>query len=237
MTDWLSLPTSDGPMRAFVATPHSGLHRAVVVLQEAFGVNANIRDVCVRFAERGWLAIAPDLFHRTGVGELPYDRHARAVGLVGEIGPDAILMDVRAVLDHLRKLGFALDRCAIVGFCFGGRAAVTAATDVAGLGAAVAFYGPGVAAGPHAVIDRAARITAPLLLHVGEDDPTIPKEHVQATKQALEAAGVRFQQYVYPQAGHAFACDARPNMFRAEPAGLAWQRTLAFLDEHVPPQH
>lgn len=82
------------------------------------------------------------------------------------------------MLQKLADEGFTLEGIAIIGFCFGGRAAFTAATAVPSLGAAVVFYGSGIAAGPHAVLDRAGSITAPLLLHVGSQDPTIPADGV-----------------------------------------------------------
>jgi carboxymethylenebutenolidase len=234
MIDWLTVDAADGPMNVYVARPAVPADRAAIVLQEAFGVNAHIQEVTRRFADRGYLALAPDLFHRTGVAELPYERHAEAVGLIGGIGVDQITTDVRACLDYLAVEGIAVERTAIAGFCFGGRAAFTAAIAVPGLGAAAVFYGPGIAAGPHAVLERAADITAPLLLHVGADDPTIPAEQVTAIDTALSEAGARFTQHVYPGAGHAFACDARPYLFRPQQARHAWERTWDFLDVHLP---
>jgi carboxymethylenebutenolidase len=233
MNDWLTLDTADGPMNVYVARPAVPADRAAIVLQEAFGVNAHIQQITRLFADRGFLALAPDLFHRTGVAELPYERHAEAIGLIGGIDANQITTDVQACLDHVAGEGIAVERTAIAGFCFGGRAAFTAATAVPGLGAAVVFYGPGIAAGPHAVLPRAADITAPLLLHVGADDPTIPTEQVTAIDTALTEAGVRFTQHVYPGAGHAFACDARPHLFQARQATRAWERTWDFLDGHV----
>ncbi|MCP2338964.1 dienelactone hydrolase family protein [Actinomadura rupiterrae] len=234
MSDWLTLATADGPMRVFAARPARPSGRAVVVLQEAFGVNAHIQDIARRFAEAGYLALAPDLFHRTGVDDLPYERHADALEIIKEIGPERINTDVQAVLAHLREdEGVGLAATAIVGFCFGGRAAFTAATATPGLGAAVVFYGPGIAAGPHAVLDRAGALTAPVLLHVGADDPTIPAEQVAAIDSALAGVGIGFEQHVYAEAGHAFACDARPHMYREPAAALAWERTHAFLEKHL----
>ena len=239
-TQWHTLETADGPMRLYAAYPQPQPQpqqlatRAVVVLQEAFGVNEHIQNVTRRFAARGFLAVAPDLFHRNGIAELRYDQHAEAMPLIGAIGPDAIITDISTVLRKLADEGFAPERIAIIGFCFGGRAAFTAATATPGLGAAVVFYGPGIAAGPHAVLDRAASITAPLLLHVGSQDPTIPPEQIEAIASALRASGTSFAQHVYDGAGHAFACDARPHMFREPAATQAWDRTHDFLDEHIP---
>ncbi|MFC6880801.1 MULTISPECIES: dienelactone hydrolase family protein [Actinomadura] len=238
---WITLDTADGPMRVYTAEPvpagGSGARAgsAVVVLQEAFGVNDHVQDITRRFAARGRLALAPDLFHRNGAGVLGYDRHAEAMPLIGAIGPDAIATDVRAVLDHLAASeGIAPGAAALVGFCFGGRAAFTAATAIPGLAAAVVFYGPGIAAGPHAVLDRAEAIDAPLMLHVGAEDPVIPPDDVAAIQAALREAGADFEQHLYPGAGHAFACDARPHLYREEAAATAWGRTHAFLDRRLP---
>jgi carboxymethylenebutenolidase len=234
-TEWITLTTAEGPMRVFAASPRGAAPgRAVVVLQEAFGVNDHIQQVTRRLAGRGFLALAPDLFHRTGTAELPYSDHARGMELIGAIGPNEITADVTAVLGHLAARGIPAGRTALAGFCFGGRAAFTAATAVKGLAGVVVFYGPGIAAGPHAVLDRAAAVDAPLLMHTGEDDPTIPAEHVRAIDAALDAAGVPYRHCVHPGAGHAFACDARPDKYRPEPARRAWEMTYAFLDEHLP---
>lgn len=233
---WVTtVATGDGSMSLYVARPDAPTGRAVVVLQEAFGVNDYVRGIADRFASRGFFAVAPDLFHRTRTGTLAYEQHADAMPLIGALGPDEIGTDVAAVLDHLADDGIARSRIAVVGFCFGGRAAFTAATQMTGLAAVVVFYGPGVAAGPHAVLDRAGRIDAPMLLHVGDRDPTIPPEHVESIDAALRATGVAFVQHVYPGAGHAFACDARPSLYRDEAARSAWGRTDAFLDEQLPP--
>lgn len=232
---WITVPTAAGPMQTYVARPTAPATRAVIVLQEAFGVNAHIQDIAQRFAAQGFLALAPDLFHRTGTRELAYTQHSDAVALISQIGVHPILEDMQAVLAHL-KVAEHLDpaRTAVVGFCFGGRAAFTAATRLPELGAAVVFYGPGIAAGSHATLADAGAIRAPLLLHVGADDPTIPAAQVQAIDAALQAAGVRFAQHVYPGAGHAFLCDARPAMYREGAAAQAWQRTLDFLNAELP---
>jgi carboxymethylenebutenolidase len=235
MTQWLTLETADGPMRVYEARPPSPTGRAAVILQEAFGVNEHIQEIARRVAERGFLALAPDLFHRSGVGELTYDQRAEAMAQIGQVDAKAIAIDVRAVLDHLRdKENIGAKCAAVIGFCFGGRAAFTAAAYIPGLGAVAVFYGAGIAAGPHALLDRAREVTAPLLMHVGADDPVIPAEQVAAIDAALSGAGVDFKQHVYAAAGHAFACDARPQMFRPQAASDAWERTFAFLDKHLP---
>ncbi|HSV84202.1 MAG TPA: dienelactone hydrolase family protein [Ramlibacter sp.] len=234
--EWVSVPRPTGHMDMHVVQPDQPARAAVVVLQEAFGVNAHIQDICGRMAGAGYLAVAPDLFHRTGPRELRYDQRDQAMSLIAALGPDEVVDDVRAALQWLQQAhGFAPGAAALIGFCFGGRAAFTAATAIPDLGAAVVFYGPGIAAGPHAVLERAAAIRTPLLLHVGADDPTIPQQQVQSIAATLRRVGAGYEQHVYAAAGHAFACDARPAMYRPGSAALAWQRTFEFLEVHLRP--
>jgi carboxymethylenebutenolidase len=233
VADWLTLDTPDGPMRVYrvrpgaanAATPPA----AVIVLQEAFGVNDHIQDVARRLAGEGYLALAPDIFHRSGVGTVEYADHDTAMSLIGELGPEPIVMDVSAVLGHLTDVEkIRADRTAIVGFCFGGRAAFTAATALPVTGTVV-FYGPGIAAGPHAVLDRVAGVKGPVLMFVGDADPTIPSEHIAAIEDAARQAGTDLRVVVFADAGHAFHCDARPALYVEHAARKAWQDTTAFL--------
>jgi carboxymethylenebutenolidase len=233
VADWLALDTPDGPMRIYrvrpgaanAATPPA----AAIVLQEAFGVNEHIQDVARRLAAEGYLALAPDLFHRSGIRTVEYADRDTAMSLIGELGPEPIVMDVGAVLGHLTDVErIRADRTAIIGFCFGGRAAFTAATALPAAGT-VAFYGPGIAAGPHAVLDRVASIKGPVLMFVGDADPTIPSEHVAAIEDAARQAGTDLRVVMFAGAGHAFHCDARPAMYVEDAARKAWQDTTEFL--------
>jgi carboxymethylenebutenolidase len=238
--DWLELPTADGPMRVYRVRPEHPVTppAAVLVLQEAFGVNDHIQDVTRRVAAEGYLALAPELFHRTGGGTVGYTDRDTAMALIDAITPDQIDTDIVAVLEHLDEHeNIPVQRSAVVGFCFGGRAAFTAATTTLGLGATVAFYGPGVAAGPHAVLDRIENITGPVLMLLGDQDPTIPAEHRDAIRNAAERAGTDLRMEVFPGAGHAFHCDARPAMYHEEAARKAWQRTTSFLTDTIGKTH
>jgi carboxymethylenebutenolidase len=203
---------------------------AVLVLQEAFGVNDHIQDVTHRIAAEGHLALAPELFHRAGGGTVDYTDRITAMALIDAISPDQIDTDIVAVLEYLdEKENIPVQRSAVLGFCFGGRAAFTAATTTLGLGATVAFYGPGVATGPHAVLDRIDNITGPVLMIVGDQDPTIPAGHRDAITAAAERSGVDLRMEVFPGAGHAFHCDARPAMYHEDAARAAWQHTTSLL--------
>jgi carboxymethylenebutenolidase len=232
--EWIAVPRPSGHMDMYVAQPAQRAGAAVLVLQEAFGVNAHIQDICARLAAEGFLAVAPDLFHRTGPRELRYDQRDEAMALIGALGAAEVTDDVNAALQWLQQAhGIGAGATALMGFCFGGRAAFSAATAIPGLGAAIVFYGPGIAAGPHAVLDRAAAIRTPLLIHVGADDASIPRAQVEAIDATLRSLGLDATQHVYAGAGHAFACDARPAMYRPEAATLAWQRSLELLRQRL----
>jgi carboxymethylenebutenolidase len=231
---WLELDSADGPMRVYRAAPPGAPRQAaaVIVLHEAFGVNDHIQDVTRRVAAEGYLALAPDLFHRTDPAILDYADHPAAMERIAALGPDQIAGDVAAVLAHLGAVeNVPVQRTSVIGFCFGGRAAVTVATQTPGLAGTIAFYGPGIAAGPHAVLDAVAGITGPVLMLVGDQDPTIPAEHVAAIREACGQAGVDLRLRIFPGAGHAFHCDARPALYRADAARQAWREAAAFLRE------
>jgi len=166
-TNDLVLETADGPMACFQAEPQGEPRGAVLVIQEAFGVNAHIRDVTTRFADVGFHAIAPAFFHRAGGGAVEdYTDFSAIFPLFEGLTDDGILMDADAALDHLRVSGFADGQIATVGFCFGGRATFLLALRRR-LGAAVGFYGGGIAtkgALPFpALIEDAASLQTPWL--------------------------------------------------------------------------
>jgi dienelactone hydrolase len=233
IADWLTLDTADGAMRLYRVRPSAenapAAPAAVIVLQEAFGVNEHIQDVARRVAAQGYLAVAPDLFHRSGVETVEYSDRDTAMALIGGLGAQPIVADVSAVIGYLSGVeNISADRTAVVGFCFGGRAAFTAATALP-VAATVVFYGPGIAGGPHAVLDQAAKISGPVLMFVGDADPTIPSQDVAAIRAAARRAGVDLRVVEFAGAGHAFHCDARPAQYVEDAAKKAWQDTTEFL--------
>lgn len=148
MTGDIEISTPDGPMRVYTATPEGEPRGAVIVIQEAFGVNSHIEDVTRRVAAAGYDAVAPDLFHRSGPGAVvEYGKFEKVLDYFGKIaGDDTILADVDAAIDHLHGEGYTDERIGIVGFCFGGRVSFLVALRRA-LGAAVGFYGGGIVTG------------------------------------------------------------------------------------------
>ena len=231
------LATSDGPMRLYESTPDGAATRAVIVVMEAFGVNAHIEEVTRRAAAAGYHAVAPDFFHRSGGGTAAYDDFGTVMAKFADLSDDGILVDVDAALEHLRAAGFADGQIAITGYCFGGRVTFLTAARRA-LGAAVTFYGGGIVRAGGlpfpSLLAEAATLQTPWLGLFGDLDKGIPVEDVEQLRAALEAAKpVDFAIVRYPDADHGFHCDDRPAVFNAAAAADGWARTLDWFTTHL----
>ncbi len=235
----VTLTTPDGPMDAHVARPDGdGPFPGLVVAQEAFGVNDHIRDVCGRFAREGYVALAPELFHRSGRGiELPYDQFPAVMPYLGALSNEGLEQDLAASFAHLRgRADVDGRRVGIVGFCLGGFVAFLAACRLAPT-AVASFYGGGIVR-PRAqgrmrpLIDEADRIRSPILGLFGAEDQGIPPGDVETIRARLDALDVPHEIVVYPGAGHAFFCDAR-SAYRAEAAADAWRRVLDWFGRYL----
>ncbi|GAB2505252.1 dienelactone hydrolase family protein [Arenimonas alkanexedens] len=220
MGQTISISTRHGRISAWQAKPHDKPRGVVIVVQEIFGVNHHIRQVVDRFANYGYLAIAPALFDRIHPGtELGYDEEgvARGRAMAEELGFNGALDGVRGVYD-LMESEF---RVGVVGYCWGGSVAYLANARI-GL-PAVSYYGG------RTVPLLKERPKAPLMLHFGEDDPLIPPEDVAKHREALSDNA---EIHVWPGAGHGFNCDQRPD-FNETVAKQALDRTLAFLQKNL----
>ena len=233
----VTVDTADGPMRLYEAKPPGEARGAIVVVQEAFGVNPHIEDVTRRAAAAGFHAVAPDLFHRTGPGSVAeYGDFEKVMEYYKEVsGDDAVLGDVDAALAHLRAAGHADSGIGIVGFCFGGRVSFLVALRRA-LGAAVGFYGGGIVTGRFPqfppLVSETSSLQTPWLGLFGDADASIPVDDVEQLREALGAAAVDSQIVRYPDAGHGFHCDRRAD-YRAEDAADAWRRALDWFVAHL----
>jgi len=222
-----TLTAIDGvTVSAFVARPEANPKGCVVVVQEIFGVNAYVRAVCDRWAQAGWVAVAPAFFDRIEPGiEMGYDTNTmnRGIALVDQLGFDATLRDIDAAR---HQIGHELP-CGVVGFCWGGTVAALAATRM-GL-AAVSYYGGRTRDQLH------ERPQAGLLMHFGELDPMIPAPTVAQIEDVFGKAaahtGHAFEVYRYP-AGHGFNRYGHPDYHEAS-ADLAQARSEAFLAQHA----
>ena len=219
MTEWKTLNADDGhTFDAYVCRPQNTPKGVVMVLQEIFGVNGHIREVCQRFADEGFLAVAPALFDRQQRGfEAGYsdDDVARSRAFLKDLDFEAACRDMAAVVTEFQGEG----RVGVVGFCLGGSLAYLAAARDERLAASICYYGRLI---PDFAEDETPR--CPTILHFGETDDTIPIDNVDLVREVQPDLPV----YLYP-AGHGFNCDHR-SAYDESSASLAWGRTLALLN-------
>lgn len=216
----ITLTASDGHSLSGYEAGLPDSPRALVVLQEIFGVNHHIRAVCDGFADAGYHVIAPALFDRAARGvEMGYEPPdmQRGLGLYQKIKPQDTLADLVAAADALDR-----ETVGIIGYCWGGALAWAAATRTQRFKAAVAWYGGGIVASKDAVPN------CPVQLHFGAEDDHIPQTDVAA----IRAAQPDVEIFVYEGAGHGFGCSERGS-YDARAAALAQERSLAFLQHNL----
>lgn len=236
-TTTFEVQTPDGVMPVYEAKPDEPVEAAVIVIQEAFGVNEHIEDVTRRFADAGYHAVAPHIFHRAGGGTAPYDDFSKVMPLYKGLTDEGTLDDVDATLAALRERGFDDSHIGIVGFCWGGRVTFLVALRRA-IGAAVGFYGGGIVTGRFPqfppLVDEGATLATPWLGVFGDLDESIPVDDVEQLRKALTDATVDTDIVRYPDAGHGFHCDQRPGYVPGA-ANDAWERTIAWFAAHGAP--
>jgi len=242
-TDWATVTTDDGPMQAYVATPDGdGPHPGVLVLQEAFGVNRYLQGVAAHLAEAGFVAFAPELFHRSGSRVLvPYDDIGAAIDIFARIDNAAIETDIAAAVAALRaRPDVDPTRIGVVGFCMGGFSAILAGltTDVRSV---VAFYPGGlVHVRPRLkltpLVSRMHELRPATLCLFGGEDQGIPAADVTAIREALDRSGAHHEVVVYPGAKHGFHTEDRATAYDACSAEQAWQRALSWFERSLAPR-
>jgi carboxymethylenebutenolidase len=224
-------------MGAYLAKPEGeGKWPGVVVFQEIFGVNHHIRSVVDRVAAEGYVAVAPEIFHRTAPGlELGYDAAGlqKGIDLMMKAKASELVADTSATLQALKARsdvggkGFG-----VMGFCFGGHTTYLTACELP-IAAAASFYGGGIAVGAPGneappTVERTGKIKGRVLCLFGEKDGYIPLDQVDKIRKALETTRVRHEVVVYPKVGHGFFCDERPDYDKAS-ADDAWRKVTALF--------
>jgi carboxymethylenebutenolidase len=217
-------PQGYGKLRGYLVQPAraQGKLPAVLVVHENRGLNPHIADIARRLALDNFIAFAPDALFPLGGYPGDEDKARELFPKLDQAKTRADFLSAAAVLKSLPQ---GNGRVGVVGFCYGGGVANYLATQWPDLGAAVPFYG-----GQPSAAD-AARIKAPLLLHYAGADDRI-NAGWPAYEEALKAAGVRYQAFVYPGVQHGFNNDTTPRFDEAA-AKLAWQRTVAFFNQNL----
>jgi len=226
MGDRITIEGQDGAFNAYIARPKIMPAAAVVVLQELFGVNADIRKTCDELAEQGFVAVAPDLFWRQEPGVdlsvTSEDDWQHGLRLYQAYDRDAGVRDIRDTLNDVAKLPECTGKIAVQGYCLG--ALMTFLTAVrCRVDAAVAYHG----ADTEKYLGEADNLRAPLLMHLGEEDEFISKA-AQAQIKAALAGKANATVYSYPGQRHAFARHNGTH-YNAAAAALANGRTSEFL--------
>jgi len=231
----VQLNTSDGKMDCYVAQPKDGgSYPGIVVIQEAFGVNNHIKKVTERIAAEGYMAIAPDIFHREAENLIPYSDMPKAIATLQRVQDPKAMEDVGAAIAHLKsQSNVKAGSLGVIGFCMGGRLTyLTAAQHANDIKAAVPYYGGGIPMGKPSPLSRTGEIKCPMYLFFGAKDQLIPMDQVGQINTELTTKKVNFQMKIYPEAGHGFFCDERGSYNEAA-AKDAWEKTKSFFAQHL----
>ena len=230
MSETLTITTADGAFTAYVARPAVEPAPAIVVIQEIFGVNKVMRDICDGLAAQGFFAVCPDLFWRIEPGVDITDHSQaewkKAFALFNAFDVEAGVGDIAATIAAVRALSGVSGKVGAVGYCLGGLLAfLTAARTDAD--ACVSYYGVGL----EKHVGEADKLARPLLMHMAEEDQFVPKE---AQKVILGALKDHPQIEIHTYAGrdHAFAREGGEH-YDAADAGKANARSLAFFKTHL----
>ena len=218
---------------AYCALPLSGSGPGVLLFQEIFGINDNIREIADRLAGAGYVTLAPDMFWRI---ERRFERKDEsglddAFAMVQKLDFEKAADDIQATHAHVMGMPECTGKVGAVGFCLGGALAFMAATqsrvDGQGIDAAVCYYGSGI----NDMLDRVGDLECPSMYHYGSLDAFIPSEKIDQVETAVQGRpGVEFHRYA---AGHAFSNWDAPSMYDEAAAGEAWTRTLDFFARHL----
>ena len=220
---------SDGfTIKGFLARPAAMTRPvpAIVIIHEWWGLNDHIKDIARRFAQEGYVALAPDLYSRMG-SKVTTDA-TEAAKLMESLSSQAALRDLNAATTYLTQQPFVDGpRIGVVGFCMGGTLALTMTAHNSDLKACVPFYGKV----PPSETFR--YLLCPILYHYGAKDGWVTRQEVERLQQGMLQQSKPGAVHIYASAGHAFFNDTRPDAYSAPDATLAWDRTLQFFREYL----
>ena len=212
--------TTDG----YLAIPEKGSGPGVIVIQEWWGLVDHIKSVCDRFANEGYVALAPDMYH--GKTTTSPDEAGK---LMMALQIDQAEKDLRGAIQYLLNHDATTsDKVGTVGFCMGGALSLYAASKNEQVGACVVFYG----IHPNVKPDL-PNLKAPVLGIYAEKDKSTPPEAVRDLEQQLKALGKSVEMHIYPDTDHAFFNDTRPGVYNRRAAEDAWRRTIEFFAKNL----
>lgn len=229
-TRWVQVVNGDLLIDAYLALPKAdGPYPGIILFQEIFGVNHHIRDVAERLAQEGYVVLAPALYQRFApsfeTGYTPADIDLGRQ-YKDQATTEELLSDTQAAIAYLRGLSQVIDaEIGTIGFCFGGHVAYLAAT-LPDIKATASFYGAGIATmtpgGGLPTVNRTSEIRGSLYAFFGDQDESIPLDHIKTMEAELHRHGVRHHIFLYP-ANHGFFCDQRESY---DPAAAkdAWEQ-------------
>lgn len=228
---WAKIQAQDkGSFKAYIAMPDSAPAPAVIMIQEIFGINQEMRDKCDQMAKLGYIAIAPDLFWRIQPGielvDSKPEQLKRAFQLFGEFNIETGLSDLEATLNHIRVQGGCNGKVGCIGYCLGGNLAYRMATGT-DIDASVGYYGVGI----ENMLDETDRIQNPLLLHIAGNDEFVTREAQDKIIETL-IDHKQVQAYRYEGMDHAFARGGGMH-YNEDAAELANERSFEFLERHL----
>ena len=224
MGETLSFAAGAGTAQGYLAAKKAGKGPGVIVIQEWWGMVPHIQDLCERLAAEGFIALAPDLYHGEK-GKSPDEAGRLMMALDIERAAADLAGAAKYLLSHPRVSG---KKVGVAGFCMGGQLALFAASKNPDIGVCADFYG----IHPKVSVDYAA-IRCPVLGLFGEKDEFVSPDSARKLEASLKAAGVKTDFTVFPQAGHAFFNDSRPEAYNKIAASQAWEKLLAALRKNL----
>jgi carboxymethylenebutenolidase len=227
MGEMVEFPSNGTTGQGYLALPASGSGPGVVVIQEWWGLNPQIKEVCDRFAEEGFVGFAPDLYRGKAT-----TKEDEAGQMMMSLNIEQAAKDMAGAVDFLKRHDAVTGSgVGVTGFCMGGGLALWLATlrpdDVK---AVVPYYG--VIPWPAAQPDY-SKLKSPVQGHYAENDDFANPETVRKLEEELKGHGARVEFFVYPGVGHAFTNHHRPEVFHEEHSRVAWDRTVAFFRENL----
>jgi carboxymethylenebutenolidase len=221
MGEMVSFASNGGQAQGYLSRPASGGGPGVIVIQEWWGLVPHIREVADRFADEGYVALAPDLYRGKSTKE-PDEAQKMAMAMK----MDEAARDMSGAFEHL-KLLTSNSKVGCVGYCMGGGLSLYLAT-LRPVDACVIYYGVVMGAQPDI-----SRLAGPVLGHYASADTWISADAVHSLERQIHDAGQHAEMYLYEGADHGFYNDTRPEVYNKGAAELSWDRTIAFFDAHL----